>query len=85
MNQKIPLIATSTAAILFMMAMAPAVLSAFASASDSDVSCSPVTGNPYQEKCGDTKEKLGDGKCSVRAPEDKVTHTPSVDVRMRCS
>jgi hypothetical protein len=66
MNQKIPLIAT-TVAILFMIALVP-TLPAFASNSTdegsgnagSDVSCSPITGNPLQEKC-DEKPTLRTG------------------------
>ena len=85
MNQKIQLIATSTA-ILLTMASVP-VLSALASNSNDDdddngASCSPTTGNPYQEKCG--KDRItghitprGDVFCG---PEDTVTNTPQVCV-----
>lgn len=42
----------------------------------SDVSCSPVTGNPFQEKCGETKTDCNTIGCTVTAPEDTETHTP---------
>ena len=52
-------------ATLLMIALVP-TLPAFASNSNdegsgnagSDVSCSPITGNPYQEKCGETKTPI---------------------------
>ena len=80
-------------ATLLMIALVP-TLPAFASNSNDedsgnagdDVSCSPITGNPFQEKCGDTKETVsGDGECKVTAPEDTETHTPRFSMRMRCS
>jgi hypothetical protein len=50
-------------ATLLMIALVPA-LSAFASNSNdensgnagADVSCSPITGNPFQEKCDESKK-----------------------------
>ena len=39
--------------------------------------CSPITGNPFQEKCGEPKThstSRGDVAC---APEDTETHTPN--------
>lgn len=81
MNQKIPLIATITA-IMLTMALVPALP---ALASMEDVSCSPITGNPYQEKCGETTiTRNPNGECIVRAPEDTVTHTPRVGISVPC-
>jgi hypothetical protein len=85
MNQKIPLIAT-TVAILLMMAIVP-VLPALASSDSNDdgPSCSPITGNPYQEKCGETTITQNPrGECIVRAPEDTVTHKPNVGISVPC-
>ena len=68
-------------ATLLMLALVP-TLPAFASNSNdegpgnagSDVSCSPITGNPYQEKCGETHGTIGgDGCRTIYAPEDKDT------------
>ena len=52
-------------ATLLMIALVP-TLPAFASSSNdegsgnagSDVSCSPITGNPYQEKCDESKKPI---------------------------
>ena len=77
-------------ATLLMLALVP-TLPAFASNSNdegpgnagSDVSCSPITGNPYQEKCGETHGTIGGDGCSpcIYAPEDRDTHTPRVGIR----
>lgn len=88
-------------ATLLTIALVP-TLPAFASNSDDEdsddegsgnagpgVSCSPITGNPYQEKCrppGDEIGKVlpgGEG-CTVQAPEDTATHTPSPKIRVPC-
>jgi hypothetical protein len=82
MNQRIPLIATSTA-ILLTMALVP-VLPALASTDDGP-SCSPITGNPYQKKCGETTiTRNPNGECIVRAPEDTETHTPNIGISVPC-
>lgn len=72
-------------AILLMMGLVPALpaLASYSDDADSDdtgPSCSPVTGNPFQEKCG--KDGLqghpterGDIFCGH---EDTVTGTPQV-------
>ncbi len=85
MNQKIPLIATITA-ILLTMALVPVLPALASSNSDDDgPSCSPVTGNPYQEKCGETTiTRNPNGECIVRAPEDTVTQTPRVGISVPC-
>jgi len=50
---------------------------------DTGPSCSHITGNPYQEECGETTiTQGGDGECTVRAPEDTVTHTPGVGISL---
>jgi hypothetical protein len=77
----------------FLMMAVVTTLPAFASNSndeDSDdegsgnagpgVSCSPITGNPYQEKCGETTTNCNDIGCTVTAPEDTETHTPRVPI-----
>ena len=70
---------------VFLLVLVPTV-SAFATSDDTGPSCSPITGNPYQEECGETKvNDLRNGDCTVRAPEDTETHTPSVPIRMPCS
>jgi hypothetical protein len=76
-------------AALFMIALVSTV-PAFASNDEgsgnagSDVSCSPITGNPNQEKCGGGGIKevpTGDGCTNYVGPEDTVTHTPRVTVK----
>ena len=79
-------------ATLLMIALVP-TLPAFASNSNdadsndedsgnagSDVSCSHVTGNPYQEKCGETKTHSTSRGDVVTAPEDRELGTPNVPI-----
>lgn len=47
---------------------------------DADVSCSHTTGNPYQEKCGETKTHSTFRGDVVTAPEDRELGTPNVPI-----
>jgi hypothetical protein len=67
-------------ASLLMMAVVTA-LPAFASNSDdTGHSCSHITGNPFQQKCGETKTHSTPRGDVITAPEDTETHTPAVSV-----
>jgi hypothetical protein len=74
-------------ATLLMIALFP-TLPAFASNSNdegsgnagSDVSCSHVTGNLYQEKCGETKTHSTSRGDVVTAPEDRELGTPNIGI-----
>jgi hypothetical protein len=82
-------------ATLLMIALVP-TLPAFASNSNDegsddegsgnagdDVSCSPVTGNPYQEKCGETTTNCNDViGCTVTAPEATELNTPRIPINV---
>lgn len=55
-------------------------VSAFATSDNTDVSCNPITGKPYQEKCGETQTHCNERGCVVIPPEDEETHTPRVPI-----